>query len=56
VDNLMLRLPERARNPTPRGIGQLPERTLRNTNHISDDKPLTNEVLALAVAAARLGS
>ncbi len=31
-------LPERVRNQTPRGIGQLPEQTLRNTSHISDDK------------------
>ena len=31
-------LPERARNQTPRGIGQLPEQTLRNTIHIGDDK------------------
>jgi hypothetical protein len=26
------------RNQTPRGIEQLPEQTLRNTNHIGDDK------------------
>jgi hypothetical protein len=38
VDNRILPLPERARNQTPRGIGQLPEQTLRNTNHIGDDK------------------
>jgi hypothetical protein len=38
VDNRILPLPERARNRTPRGIGQLPEQTLRNTNHIGDDK------------------
>ena len=38
VDNGILPLPERARNQTPRGIGQLPEQTLRNTNHIGDDK------------------
>jgi hypothetical protein len=38
VDNLILRLPERVRNQTPRGTGQLPEQTLRNTNHIGDDK------------------
>jgi hypothetical protein len=38
VDNRILPLPERARNQTPRGIGQLPEQILRNTNHIGDDK------------------
>jgi hypothetical protein len=38
VDNRTLRLPERARNQMPRGIGQLSEQTLRNTNHIGDDK------------------
>src|SRR6476660_40910 len=34
----MLLLPRRARKQTPRGIGQLPEQTHRNTNHIGDDK------------------
>jgi hypothetical protein len=38
VGNRILPLPERSRNQTPRGIGQLPEQTLRNTNHIADDK------------------
>jgi hypothetical protein len=38
VDNRILPLPERARSQTPRGIGQLPEQTLRNTIHIGDDK------------------
>jgi hypothetical protein len=38
VDNRILPLPERARNQSPRGIGQLPEQTLRNTNHIGGDK------------------
>ena len=38
MDNRILPLPERARNQTPRGIGQLPEQILRNTDHIGDDK------------------
>jgi len=38
VDNRILPLPERARNQTPHGIEQLSEQTLRNTNHIGDDK------------------
>ena len=38
MDNRTLPLPERARNQRRRGIGQLPEQTLRNTDHIGDDK------------------
>jgi hypothetical protein len=38
VDNRILPLPERSRNQTPHGIGQLPEQTLRNTSHIGDDR------------------
>jgi hypothetical protein len=35
-----LQLPERAFNQTPPGIGQLPEQTFQNINHIGDDKGL----------------
>jgi hypothetical protein len=38
VGNRTLPLPERSRNQTPPGIGQLPEQTLRNTGHVGDDK------------------
>jgi hypothetical protein len=33
-----LPLTERSRNQTPRGIGPLPEQTLRNPNHVGDNK------------------
>ena len=36
--NRILPLTERSRNQTPRGIGQLPEQTLRNPSHIGDDE------------------
>jgi hypothetical protein len=36
-----LLLPERPLNQTPRGIAQLREQTLRNANHIGDDKAQT---------------
>ena len=38
MGNRILPLPERSRNQTPPGIGQLPEQTLRNTGHVGDDK------------------
>jgi hypothetical protein len=38
MDNQTLPQPKRAFNQTPRGIGQLPEQTFRNTSHIGDDK------------------
>jgi hypothetical protein len=37
VRNQILLLTERSRNQTPRGIGPLPEQTLRNPSHVDDD-------------------
>jgi hypothetical protein len=38
-----LLLTERSRNQTPRGIGPLPEQTLRNPSHIGDDKTASSK-------------
>ncbi|WMT78234.1 hypothetical protein [Bradyrhizobium sp. Ash2021] len=40
MDNRILPLPERARNQTPRGTGQLSEQTLQNIHRIGDDNSL----------------
>jgi hypothetical protein len=49
VDNLILPPPERAHKQMPRGIGQLPEATLRNTSHIGDDDLAATSVRLAAV-------
>ena len=47
MDNRILPLPERARKQTPRGIGQLPEQTLRNPSRIDDDKTASSPGFSL---------
>jgi hypothetical protein len=42
VGNRISPLPERARNQTPHGIGQLPEQTLQNRSDIADNKDLAS--------------
>jgi len=39
-----LPLTERSRSQTPRGIGQLPEQTLRNPNRVGDDKTASSRM------------
>jgi hypothetical protein len=46
VGNRISPLPERARNQTPHGIGQLPEQTLQNRNDIADNKGLVSVAIA----------